>query len=311
MSGGFTSITQAKTFHGLLVLSQAKNFKYNENGEMRVSINELHRLTRKACIKWDDYLKTMKELEEVQLDWGHLSRLYDFNRAGLVRIVSESRADLDLAGQAMDIVFRIPAALLNDVIRPSLYGQVDPSILFSLRSNYAFNAYLHAGMVVIHKDSKKSVFHSHARPISEWKEIMGADEAMPAYRFRTNVFRRVEKQIDKATHNTEEPIEMEFTDIDCEKGLYQMCVKRLARPKTKREKVAEKNKSQREQCEKIRQKTLEEERQKYDEQERIAREWYLNHPEKDKIDEELNRRGMTEGVTIFSLLQAGYDPPTS
>jgi hypothetical protein len=228
LSGGFKNIVEAKCYHGLLVLASLKGWKYDSKGEMRVGIGELHRLTKHACENWSEYLFALRRIKDTaRLDWGHLSRVVGgFNRVGDVNILSEVRADMDLAGHFQEIVFRIPAALLEDVIKPRWFGQVNPEILFSIKSNYAFNAYLFACLTVIEKDKSKEVFWSDARPIKEWAELLGAEE-MPAWRFKQDIFKRTEINIEKATRNTDEPIGIEFTDSETSRGLYQMKVTRL------------------------------------------------------------------------------------
>lgn len=241
LHGGFKNIIEAKCYHGLLVLASFRGWKYDTKGEMRIGIGELHRLTRHTCSDWSEYLTVLRRIKDTaKLDWGHLSRVVGgFNRIGDVNILSEVRADLDLAGQFQEIVFRIPAALLEDVIKPKWFGQVNPEILFSIKSNYAFNAYLFACLTVIEKDTTKDIFFSDAKPLAEWAAILGADE-MPTWRFKQDIFKRTEKQIEKATQNTDEPIEIIFTDEHTSRrGLYQMVVKRVKRIETAKPSPAE------------------------------------------------------------------------
>lgn len=230
LSGGFKSITESKCYHGLLILCQINNWKSNSRGEYRISLNNLHKLTQKACNNWEEYLRVFDRIKEVQLEWAHLSkRIGGFNRVGKVGILSESWAELDLSGKFQEIVCIIPQALILDVIQPQWYGQVNPEILFSIHSNYAFNAYLFASCTIVEKDSKKDEFWSEARTIQDWRELLGVEEGkyVSGHAFRSKIFRRIENQIKKTTDKTDEPIEIEFSDVSCTKGLYQMRVRRI------------------------------------------------------------------------------------
>lgn len=234
MSGGLRTKAQAKCYHALLVLAQLKGWRYDDRGMMRVTVGDLHRLTRHACGTWEEYRDTLNSIRStVELDWGHLSELSKgrFNRSGKVSILSEVHVDLDLVGEAKEVVFRIPKDLLDDVIRPSWYGQVDPAILFRQKSNYAFHAYLFACLTVIEKDIKKDAFFSGAYSMNEWREILGVEEGIntAANQFRRNIFRRVEEQITKTTADTDTPLEIRF--IQTPRGLYQMQVRRLPKRK--------------------------------------------------------------------------------
>jgi len=236
LSGSLRTKAQAKCYHALLVLSQLKKWKYDDRGMMRVTVGELHRLTRHACGTWQEYRDTLNSIRTTaELDWGALSELSNgrFARSGKVSVLSEVHVDLDLIGEAKEVVFRIPQDLLEDVIRPSWYGQADPAILFRQRSNYAFHAYLYACLTVIEKDASKDTFFSPAYSMDQWRDILGVEEGIntPPNQFRRNIFRRVEEQIKKTTEDTETPLEIQFFETKKRSKLYQMRVKRLPKPR--------------------------------------------------------------------------------
>jgi hypothetical protein len=128
------------------------------------------------------------------------------------------------------VAFRISQDLVEDVIRPSWYGQVRADILFRQKSNYAFNAYLYASLYVVEKDSSRSEFYGPALPLHEWRTVLGVPpETYPyAAHFRAFIFRRTEAQILKTTKGTDTPLEIEWKE--CTGDTYQMVVKRAPRP---------------------------------------------------------------------------------
>lgn len=229
MSGGLTTLPAAKAYHGLLVLAASKGWEYDRLGEMSISLADLHRLTNKVCPTWEEYLQVLVRIRDtVRLDWENLSRSIDgLHRVGTTPILSEVQADRDAEGDFSRIIFRIPQALVEYVIKPKWYGQVDPRILFSLKSNYAFHAYLYASVTVVEKDNTKDEFFSHVRSQSEWEEILGISEPMPPNRFRQNILRRIEKSIAKTITKTDNPIRLEFLTDKCAKNCYQMRVVRI------------------------------------------------------------------------------------
>jgi hypothetical protein len=233
LSGGLQTTSQAKCYHALLVLAQMKGWKADARGMMRVTMGELHRLTGGTCKDWQAYRDTLDEIRRtVELDWGHLSVISrgKFNRSGKCPILSECYVDLDLAGEPVEVAFRVSQDLIEDVIRPSWYGQVRPDVLFRQKSNYAFNAYLYASLYVVEKDSAKTEFYGPAVSSFEWRSILGVPDGTyprPAH-FRAFVFRRTEEQIAKTTKDTDTPLSVEWRE--CSGGTYQMVVKRVQRP---------------------------------------------------------------------------------
>ena len=165
--------------------------------------------------------------DNVRLDWGHLSRkVGGFNRAGDTPIITEVYAELDLGGGFEELAFALPSTLVQDVIKPHWFGQVDTRVLFSLKSNYAFNAYLYASLTVVEKDKTKSEFFSKAFTLDEWRELLGSGKAYPAEaHFRAKVFRRTEAQLLKMPRDSE-GLYMVIRWIETKGGLYQMHVKR-------------------------------------------------------------------------------------
>ena len=311
LTGGFKNIAEAKSYHGLLVLAQMNGWKYDDRGEMRIRLSELHKLTRHACETWQEYLGTLQYIRDnLRLDWSYLSKRSDgkFNREGDTPILSEVYADLDLSGQFQELVFRIPTSLLLDVIAPVWFGQVNPEILFSIKSTYAFNAYLYACLTVVEKDNYKDEFWSKALPINEWKQILGAPDDIKPYRFRSNVLRRTEKQIAKTTKNTEEPIEVLFTDEHCSSGLYQMYISRLKRPDSSK---AGNKKRPPEQFVTERDRITKEQWDKVNDRQNRVMNWYLNHPKKAEIDKKLRMQNvdLSGDIHEVTLAFAGYEPP--
>ena len=229
LSGGLQTTSQAKCYHGLLVLAQMKGWKVDARGMMHVPMGELNRLTGGTCKDWEAYRDTLDAIRRtVELDWGHLSAISrgKFNRSGKCPILSECYVDLDLAGEPVEVAFRISQDLVEDVIRPSWYGQVRPEILFRQKSNYAFNAYLYASLYVIEKNVNNAEFFGQALPLHEWRNILGVPDGTyptPAH-FRAFVFRRTEAQIAKTTKDTETPLKIEWRA--CAGETYQMVVKR-------------------------------------------------------------------------------------
>ena len=228
LSGALSKMSESKCLHALFVLAQGQGWEADSRGMYRIRLGELHRLTGKTHRKWHQYLDTLTRIRDnVRLDWGHLSRkVGGFNRTGDTPLVTEVFAELDLAGGFEEIAFALPSSLVEDVIKPHWFGQVDTGVLFSLRSNYAFNAYLYASLTVIEKDKTKSEFFSHAYPIDEWREILGSGDAYPApAHFRAKVFKRTEASILKARDVDGFYLSVKW--IETKMGLYQMHVKRL------------------------------------------------------------------------------------
>jgi hypothetical protein len=229
LSGALSKISEAKCLHALFILAQGRKWEPDAKGMYRVRLGELHRLTGKTHKRWDEYLETLQTIRDnVRLDWGHLSKTVGgFNRAGDTPLITEAYAELDLGGGFEEIAFALPAGLIDDVIKPHWFGQVDTKVLFSLKSNYAFNAYLYASLTVIEKDRTKSTFHSKAFSIDEWRELLGSGSAYPAEaHFRAKVFRRTELQLLKVPRDTDGYF-MDIKWIETASGLYQMRVRRM------------------------------------------------------------------------------------
>lgn len=297
LSGGFKNIVEAKCYHGILVLAQLQDWTHDERGEMRINLSSLHKLTKHACERWESYLKVLQRIKDtITLDWGILSNsVGGFNRVGNINILSEVRAEMDLVGNFSEIAFRIPAVLLEDVIKPKWFGQVNPEILFSIKSNYAFNAYLHASLTIIEKDSRKHVFWSPSLPIDDWKLILGADETMPNSRFRANVLNRVESAIKRTTKNTDEPIDIKFI-ATAKKNHYQMRVSRLKLEKLKSDRAIQQKKYD----EEILRRRIKEKKQ-IESDLKEASEWVESHPRKDEIIKKYRERFGDEAFTSFGL----------
>lgn len=230
LSGALSDVSSSKCLHALFVLAQGRNWKPDSRGMYRVTIGELHRLTGKTCARWSDYLKTFNYIRDtVRLDWGHLSRqVGGFNRVGDTPLLTECYAEMDLGGGFLEISFSLPSSLIHDVIKPHWYGQVDTSVLFSLRGNYAFNAYLFASLTVIEKDSKRSEFYSKAYSINEWREILGSGDSYPyPSHFRAKVFKRTEAQLKDVKGVDGRKLNVSWVQSDS--GFWQMKVQRLKR----------------------------------------------------------------------------------
>lgn len=307
LSGSLRTTAAAKTYHALLVCAAMTGWRYDDKGLMHVDVGRIHRLTRGSCANWKEYRDLLTEVRKTaELDWDQLSALSKgkFRRSGKVPLLAEAHVELDLAGEPASIAFRIPENLVDDLIRPMWYGRVNPEILFRLKSNYAFHAYLHACLTLIEKDTQQDEFWSPARPQIEWAEILGADPELPRWRFRNEIFRRTEKAITKATANTDQPIEVEFTDARCRRGLYQMRVKRIRRlppPKQSQSERYRAAQQAQQQAQQQKAKAID------DENARLVR-WVDAHPERSQILAELRARFGSPDVTYFGLCVIGYDP---
>jgi len=228
LSGALSKVSESKCLHALFVLAQGQDWKPDRQGMYRVRLGELHRLTGKTHKRWDEYMNTFQSIRDnVRLDWGHLSRkVGGFNRAGDTPIITEVYAELDLGGGFEELAFALPSTLVEDVIKPHWFGQVDTRVLFSLKSNYAFNAYLYASLTVIEKDKTKSEFFSKAFTLDEWRVLLGSGKAYPAEaHFRAKVFRRTEVQLLKMPRDSD-GLHMVIRWIETKGGLYQMHVRR-------------------------------------------------------------------------------------
>jgi hypothetical protein len=208
---------------------------------------------------------------------------------------------MDLSGTFEEIVFRIPAPLLLSLFKPKWFGQVDTAILFSLRSQMAFNCYLFAALTIIEKDKTKEEFWSEARPITEWAEVLGVRATAP-YRFKQDVFKAIPKLIRKTTDKTDEPIEVEFTDAHCKRGLYQMRVKRL-----KKARLADRAKAEKKTVATEVAKQIAADRLKSAEQQKemtaICQAWVAKHPERKKIELALSRKYPDDWQTDLNPLR--------
>lgn len=303
LSGGLTTTSRAKCYHALLILGQMAGWKPDSRGEYRVSLGELHRLTHGTHKRWQDYLNTLRHIRDtVRLDWGHLSRTVGgFNRSGDSPILYDVRAELDMAGEFQKLVFVLPKTLIEDIIRPHWYGQVDPAILFSQKSNYAFHAYLFACLTTIEKDEAKKEFHSKAYSIEEWREILGVPEGanrLPS-QMRKNVFARIQTQIAKTTKDTDSPICIEFSKTKT--GLYQMRVRRLKRLPDKKRKSGSDLQREHDEAERAKAAAAQAAEQQQ------VEEWFAGLPMKDKRRIQKKLKG--QALTYFSLLGIGEAPP--
>jgi hypothetical protein len=306
LNGALSTLQKAKTYHALLVLAAGKNWKYDERGRMVVSVNDLHRLTKGTCGDWDGYRDVLDEIRKTaELDWDHLSNLSRgrFSRSGKVPLLSESHVERDLAGKPAAIVFRISQDLVEDLIKPHWYGQVDTKVLFSIHSNYAFHAYLYACLTVVEKDANKDEFFSNAHDLNTWREILGVPEGTykEPSKMRAFVFRRVEEKILEKTKEADVPLKINW--VKTTKGFYQMrvcrlkqisAITRVERPQELDDRMSESER---------------EERRKIEAEARELQEKILQHP---KAREIIAKLGPIEQITRFALVFAadelGLDP---
>jgi hypothetical protein len=236
LSGGLTSKAATKCYHAIIALAQFTGWQGSEGEggryEYRISLSDLHKLTHNTHKRWEEYIKTFEDIRDtIRLNWAHLApRDANVKRFGTTPILSEAYVECRKGSPAVLVVV-IPRPVLEDLIKPYRYGQIEASVLFKLRSNYAFNAYLNAGLVTIEKDQTKNVFYSPAYTIDEWRELLGVEKDVypQPSKFKAFVFRRAEQAIKKETADSNRPMTIKFAETGKKSGKYQLVVKRIGK----------------------------------------------------------------------------------
>lgn len=234
LSGGLNTKAAAKCYHALIALMQLHGLRGNSNAknqyEYRVGIHELHILTQQTHKNWDEYLKTFEGIrDEVRLKWAELAKPNaKVNRIGTTPILSECYIEKDLINLPDQLVFAIPGAIVEDIIKPYQFGQLDKKVLFGLRSTYAFNAYLNACLLTIEKNVDQDKFYSRAFDLNEWRSLLGVkDDLYPEpSKFKAFVFKRASKSIQEATKDSANPIKISWKETATRSGRFQMLVQR-------------------------------------------------------------------------------------
>lgn len=256
------TFAQGKMLHALLLVCEAYDWKPPADGMFDVDASSLHKVTRKIARTWGKHITDSEKIKRVE-GWdsgliGLIRQLQDvtINLETLHRYkLSIGEADTDSPEHIGDlsvisevvaadpkqdrsfsrIRFRVPEILIKDFFRTTQWGRVDVQALFSIKSEYAFYAYMFAAVRLIEKDHSKKVFFSKSYPISKWSRILhfeGMD--MEEWRVKQNIFSRVTKYVLGATATTNRPLHVAFVKkengyqmrieiIDNRKDLLQLC----------------------------------------------------------------------------------------
>lgn len=227
LTGALGDVAHAKILHAILILADARKWTPEPDGYYHITTYELHKLTRKVYNGWKPYLEALTYIRQnLEIDWDALSRRHPkINIAGKSAVITDAIVEKDLAGEPIDglIKFTLSPAVVERLIKPEWFGQVDATILFRIHGNYAFNAYLVAALTVIEKDSKNDEFYSKAYTMDEWRNLLGSGEAyqLPS-QFRSKVFKRVSESLKKI-----EGFDGSYLHIswgETRRGLFQMRV---------------------------------------------------------------------------------------
>jgi hypothetical protein len=229
LAGALRKLSHARCLHSILIIADSQGWQPQDDGYYIISFFELHKLSRGVFDNWKGYLDALTEIKQtLEIDWGQLSQRYSqINIAGKSGVITDVIVETDLAGDPVDgrLKFTLSPAVVERLIKPQWFGQVDHSFLFALRSNYAFNAYLLASLNVIEKDSKKTEFFSKAYTLNEWRKLLGSGDAYAEpSQFVAKVLRRTELALSKVECFDGSYLKVDW--IKTPRGLYQMAIKR-------------------------------------------------------------------------------------
>lgn len=357
---GQITFAQGKMLHALLLVCEAYGWEPPYHGMFDVDAAILDRITRRLCKNkgfhvtheekrqqiegWDvGIIGLIRQLENIEIN---LEALHKFNLAqreldpsfdcpdepefiGDLRLVTEVvAADPKKDRSYSRLMFRIPEILLDNFFKKMQWGKVDVEALFSIKSEFAFYAYMYAGLRLIDNEKTgQNTFFSKSYPIAKWARILHFDTNSydSEWKIRSSVFKRITKYILAATATTDRPLyvtflkaksghQMRIEIIKSREQLLKLCkdqkltkvVKQLTSSDAK---TSASVRMQQKAINKVRNEAEEREAIRIAEEQRLAMEVH-KHPLREAIYERLGKHYTEQDprtldrITVFSLLFA-------
>jgi len=219
LSGAMEKIEQSKLLHAALIIACYNDWKVDKRGYFKISMYQLHRLTG-SFHNYDDIIKTADYIKRnVELDWAKFYTHERYIRKGHVSVISHAFLEYDKKDKKAYLLYKITEEVLEYVIKPNWWASINLNILFSIKSNYAFQTYL---IACLYSDKKGNKRYSHAYTIKEWRELLAIPDELTLRRIKFNIFKRSKEIIESTAEKHGVNIQINFNE--CNDGRWQLVV---------------------------------------------------------------------------------------